>query len=187
MPAYIPVPIEAADCESVFRTTAYADYSPLPTPRMLEMSPKRGVSPVVSTVGPGSEAGSSIGFGFDDESSSGRGSEEAIGLEQDEFSTTELKVSAARMSFPPGLAPIVALPSRGSAEHLIGECRPCAWFYKTTGCENGQECGFCHMCPETALKERKKQKRAIGRQALVKADRASVQALTRSLNLSALL
>jgi hypothetical protein len=49
--------------------------------------------------------------------------------------------------------------SWGSALHVIGECRPCAWFWKTSGCENAEECGFCHACLPGELKMRKKAKR----------------------------
>lgn len=50
------------------------------------------------------------------------------------------------------------LPSRGSALHVSGACRPCAWFWKPTKCQNGQECWHCHLCPEGELKSRKKSK-----------------------------
>jgi len=46
----------------------------------------------------------------------------------------------------------------GSEKHSIGECRPCAWFYKPAGCQNGASCRHCHMCPESAIKARKKSK-----------------------------
>eukprot|EP00747_Dinoflagellata_sp_TGD_P088906 gnl/TRDRNA2_/TRDRNA2_164156_c2_seq11.p1 gnl/TRDRNA2_/TRDRNA2_164156_c2~~gnl/TRDRNA2_/TRDRNA2_164156_c2_seq11.p1 ORF type:complete len:523 (-),score=108.49 gnl/TRDRNA2_/TRDRNA2_164156_c2_seq11:215-1570(-) len=50
------------------------------------------------------------------------------------------------------------LPSRGSALHASGQCRPCAWFWKPQGCENGKECGHCHLCPKGELQSRKKEK-----------------------------
>mmetsp|Transcript_12772 Transcript_12772/g.39840 ORF Transcript_12772/g.39840 Transcript_12772/m.39840 type:complete len:767 (-) Transcript_12772:454-2754(-) len=50
------------------------------------------------------------------------------------------------------------LPSTGSALHSLGKCRPCAWFWKTNGCLNGQACAHCHLCPEGELKVRKKVK-----------------------------
>eukprot|EP00747_Dinoflagellata_sp_TGD_P088922 gnl/TRDRNA2_/TRDRNA2_164156_c2_seq3.p1 gnl/TRDRNA2_/TRDRNA2_164156_c2~~gnl/TRDRNA2_/TRDRNA2_164156_c2_seq3.p1 ORF type:complete len:309 (-),score=74.72 gnl/TRDRNA2_/TRDRNA2_164156_c2_seq3:215-1141(-) len=50
------------------------------------------------------------------------------------------------------------LPSRGSALHASKQCRPCAWFWKPQGCENGKECGHCHLCPKGELKSRKKDK-----------------------------
>lgn len=37
------------------------------------------------------------------------------------------------------------LLSKGSAGHSSGECKPCS-FYHTTGCENGEDCLFCHLC-----------------------------------------
>lgn len=51
------------------------------------------------------------------------------------------------------------LPSKGSALHSIGQCKPCAWFWKPQGCTHGSECLHCHRCPEGELRERKKAKR----------------------------
>lgn len=46
----------------------------------------------------------------------------------------------------------------GAALHAAGRCRPCAWFWKPTGCMNAEECSYCHLCPEGELKSRKKSK-----------------------------
>jgi len=52
-----------------------------------------------------------------------------------------------------------ALPSVGSALHDgTGRCSPCAWFWKPRGCQSGATCGYCHMCPEGELKNRKRAK-----------------------------
>jgi len=51
-----------------------------------------------------------------------------------------------------------SLPSVGSVEHTSGNCRPCAWFWKRQGCRNSAECRHCHLCPESELKRRKKEK-----------------------------
>jgi len=48
--------------------------------------------------------------------------------------------------------------SSGSVWHGTGRCRPCAWFWKPTGCKNGRECEHCHLCPEGELKARRKEK-----------------------------
>lgn len=48
------------------------------------------------------------------------------------------------------------LPSTGSSLHLLGKCRPCAWFWKPQGCQNGAACAHCHLCPQGELKERKR-------------------------------
>lgn len=45
--------------------------------------------------------------------------------------------------------------SEGSKLHPDA-CSPCAWNWRASGCCNEARCKFCHMCPETALKERKK-------------------------------
>lgn len=49
----------------------------------------------------------------------------------------------------------------GSRLHMIGECEPCAWFWRPTGCSHGQECRRCHLCPEGEVKARKKKKLAL--------------------------
>lgn len=48
--------------------------------------------------------------------------------------------------------------SDGSRAHGAGECRPCAWFWRPQGCLNGEECRHCHMCPQSAIKARRKAK-----------------------------
>lgn len=48
--------------------------------------------------------------------------------------------------------------SQGSALHMTGACRPCAWFWKLGGCLNGKACHHCHLCPERELKSRKRNK-----------------------------
>lgn len=53
---------------------------------------------------------------------------------------------------------LLGVPSRGSSLHASGDCKPCAWFHKASGCKNGQECGYCHICPEGELKHRRKEK-----------------------------
>ncbi|CAE7559303.1 unnamed protein product [Symbiodinium sp. CCMP2456] len=55
------------------------------------------------------------------------------------------------------------VPSKGSSTHGSGKCRPCAWFWKPQGCQNDQDCGYCHLCPEGELKNRKKSKVAAMR------------------------
>lgn len=49
------------------------------------------------------------------------------------------------------------LPSKGASLHP-NHCRPCAWFYKPQGCNNGKDCGHCHACPDGELKNRRKAK-----------------------------
>lgn len=46
--------------------------------------------------------------------------------------------------------------SIGSVLHGSGDCKPCAWFWKPQGCQNGQECLHCHLCPQSEIKIRKK-------------------------------
>eukprot|EP00929_Paragymnodinium_shiwhaense_P030257 TRINITY_DN17168_c0_g3_i1.p1 TRINITY_DN17168_c0_g3~~TRINITY_DN17168_c0_g3_i1.p1 ORF type:complete len:372 (-),score=26.16 TRINITY_DN17168_c0_g3_i1:274-1389(-) len=46
--------------------------------------------------------------------------------------------------------------SRGSEGHARGECRPCAHFWRETGCSRGEHCERCHLCPSTALRDYRK-------------------------------
>lgn len=62
---------------------------------------------------------------------------------------------------PPGLAPPLGSPSHGSVLHLRGACRPCAWFWKQGGCQNGRDCQHCHLCPQGEVKLRKKVKQTL--------------------------
>lgn len=48
------------------------------------------------------------------------------------------------------------LPSLGSALHSVGRCRPCGWFWKPQGCDNGASCQHCHLCPSGEHKSRRK-------------------------------
>merc|ERR1719399_2314853 len=51
-------------------------------------------------------------------------------------------------------------------KHIRQECRPCAYYLKKAdSCRLGGKCGFCHLCPDGALKARKKEKiRALKQQ-----------------------
>lgn len=64
---------------------------------------------------------------------------------------------------PPGLPDPVGTPSRGSSLHSTGTCKPCAWFWKPKGCQNGKDCLHCHLCPDGEIKARKKSKLAMMR------------------------
>lgn len=58
---------------------------------------------------------------------------------------------------PPTREPSVSV---GSALHGSGQCRPCAWYWKPSGCSNGSECLHCHSCPASEMKDRRRQKAA---------------------------
>mmetsp|Transcript_78921 Transcript_78921/g.124600 ORF Transcript_78921/g.124600 Transcript_78921/m.124600 type:complete len:295 (-) Transcript_78921:162-1046(-) len=51
-----------------------------------------------------------------------------------------------------------ALPTKGSAGHYAGKCKPCAFVFKD-GCESGVNCEFCHLCAPGEKKRRKKDRR----------------------------
>lgn len=67
--------------------------------------------------------------------------------------------SPAHMPLPP----LPMLPSAGSALHGVGKCKPCAWFWKPSGCHNGAACAHCHLCLGGELKERKRTKESAMR------------------------
>lgn len=78
---------------------------------------------------------------------------------------------------PPGLKAPPNTPSHGSVLHGLGDCRPCAWFWKQSGCQNGRDCNYCHVCCDGELKARKKNKQVAMRLGLAtpKQDGASEQ------------
>ena len=58
------------------------------------------------------------------------------------------------------------LPTRGSAGHYLGGCKPCAFVYKG-GCDSGYDCQFCHLClPGEKIRRKKelKQRRKAQKQ-----------------------
>jgi len=54
------------------------------------------------------------------------------------------------------------LPSKGSALHTWGACKPCAFVFEA-GCTNGTECQFCHLCEPGEKKRRKKERRRLAK------------------------
>lgn len=66
-----------------------------------------------------------------------------------------------RPQFPPGLSPPLGTPNHGSVLHSLGQCRPCAWYWKKVGCQRGENCDHCHFCPEGESKARKKAKQVL--------------------------
>jgi len=46
-------------------------------------------------------------------------------------------------------------PTRGSAKHFLGACKPCAFVFKG-GCASGPDCEFCHLCELGEKRRRKK-------------------------------
>jgi len=65
------------------------------------------------------------------------------------------------------------MPTVGSAQHHLGECKPCAFFWKAAGCSNGVDCVYCHLCNAHEKKRRQKEKKALFKaQAQASADAA---------------
>jgi len=74
------------------------------------------------------------------------------------LSDSEDETKPCAISLTSGLG----LWSVGSAEHSSGMCKPCAFLWKdASGCQNGTNCKFCHMCTPGEVKRRKKQKLAM--------------------------
>merc|ERR1712045_860639 len=67
----------------------------------------------------------------------------------------------AGVSPPPGLPPPLGLPSHGSCLHGTGACKPCVWFWKAAGCEHGEECLHCHLCPRGEIAARRNRRRKV--------------------------
>jgi hypothetical protein len=43
--------------------------------------------------------------------------------------------------------------------HRLGQCKPCNYFWhKVDGCRQGSDCTYCHFCPKSEIKKRKKDK-----------------------------
>jgi len=79
------------------------------------------------------------------------------GLSDDEDDNGKDKSATLKIS----LTDTLGLWSIGSADHELGTCKPCAFLWKDVkkpGCQNGQNCVFCHLCPPGEVKLRKKQK-----------------------------
>jgi len=51
-------------------------------------------------------------------------------------------------------------PTVGSEKHHAGQCKPCAFYWKDSGCSNGVQCHFCHLCDEKEKRRRAKEKKA---------------------------
>jgi len=67
--------------------------------------------------------------------------------------TSVSKASLPRLGSPD-------VPSVGSLGHHLYRCKPCA-FVQRTGCSNGVQCNFCHLCEPGEKKRRRKEKRAL--------------------------
>lgn len=104
-----------------------------------------------------------------DQDSTGPSSEQELvfNSEQDELSQSAkplMTPSNTSVVQPPGLeSPSFGMLNPGSTLHDCGACTPCAWFWKTSGCQNNVDCRFCHICPDGELKARKKSKRDLMR------------------------
>lgn len=53
--------------------------------------------------------------------------------------------------------------SVGAELHASGSCHPCIFFPKAIGCDNGKDCGFCHLDHESSARHRRHLRRGRGR------------------------
>jgi len=123
-----------------------------------------------ATTASGSEQGSLISSGLSSGQVTASPSTERDSAANDSRSASEKdeqEATTASLGPPPGLKAPPNTPSHGSVLHTLGNCRPCAWFHKPTGCESGQECKYCHVCSDGELKSRKKNKQAAMRLGLM--------------------
>lgn len=56
------------------------------------------------------------------------------------------------------VGPPPVLPTVGSAGHIIGACKPCAFIFKG-GCQSGTSCQFCHLCSPGEKQRRRKERK----------------------------
>lgn len=71
------------------------------------------------------------------------------------------QAKATKKPLPPHVTPLEFRGpemSLGSVDHGNGECRPCAWFWRPQGCNNGEACRHCHLCLQGEVKARRKTK-----------------------------
>jgi hypothetical protein len=65
--------------------------------------------------------------------------------------------------YAPPLCERKGCASAGSCLHPVN-CKPCAWYHHSRGCQRGSDCEFCHLCPPGEIKRRKKEKYRILRE-----------------------
>eukprot|EP00931_Biecheleriopsis_adriatica_P031181 TRINITY_DN1830_c0_g2_i1.p1 TRINITY_DN1830_c0_g2~~TRINITY_DN1830_c0_g2_i1.p1 ORF type:complete len:399 (+),score=102.95 TRINITY_DN1830_c0_g2_i1:85-1197(+) len=75
--------------------------------------------------------------------------------------TSSTSTRGAEVTEPFGEPNMDHATSVGSALHGTGFCKPCAWFWKSQGCQNGHECLHCHLCPRGEVKALKKAKKML--------------------------
>lgn len=62
--------------------------------------------------------------------------------------------------------------SVGSADHYLGSCRPCIWFWRESSCSKGSDCQYCHLCDEAAVERaiKKRQRQQKTKKMLMRRD-----------------
>lgn len=57
----------------------------------------------------------------------------------------------------------IVCSENGSSSHWLLQCKPCAYAWKEEGCQNGDRCKFCHLCPPGEKQRRKRYQRQLAR------------------------
>ena len=61
--------------------------------------------------------------------------------------------------------------SVGAAKHDAGNCRPCVWNWRESGCSKGEACAYCHMCTTEMVEhctKTRKAKAALNKKKMMK-------------------
>lgn len=88
--------------------------------------------------------------------------ENAISFQHSQVVSSQYTSSATTLQLAKLFEPSacnVETPTPGSANHFSGMCKPCSFFWKSTGCSNGANCVFCHLCGPDEKKRRQKEKK----------------------------
>mmetsp|Transcript_82906 Transcript_82906/g.208962 ORF Transcript_82906/g.208962 Transcript_82906/m.208962 type:complete len:368 (+) Transcript_82906:64-1167(+) len=75
------------------------------------------------------------------------GDEAGLQMESGELRNLDLSTTASEGS-----------PSKGSINHAVGKCKPCAFVHRDGGCDAGAACLFCHLCDAGEKKKRRKER-----------------------------
>jgi len=116
-------------------------------------------SAAASTAAPSSLQGSAIIMGTSF-TGSAASSNAGSGLIPGAVAPAAMGLDASRAGLFQNKLGSIEVPSRGSALHPWGACKPCAFVFQD-GCANGVECEFCHLCEPGERKRRKKERRKM--------------------------
>ncbi|CAD7972054.1 unnamed protein product [Amoebophrya sp. A120] len=75
----------------------------------------------------------------------------------------DVQKAAVKKHLPTILRPPQSFREKFStaAQHAAGLCTPCQFYHTKTGCKNGADCKFCHLCPKGVQQAYKKTKKRL--------------------------